>query len=1401
MASDGKTEVITPKPTESFMIDLDSSSAETDSQAAEHQTRSSWKHLFAFTKKKHAGPLVAALLSSAFSAALKTVLAIILGKIFDIVADFGNGKKDGKDTLTNVSQWCLVLVGLGIGNWLASSAFLASWVVFGELQANSVREDVFSSLLSRGMAWFDSLYQGISSLLVRVQTQTRELQLATSQVLGLLICDTMASIASLGVAFYFSWKLTLVLLATVPVSMIVMSLATKRLEPAIQAQKHNLETASKLATASINAIDLVKVFNGFDHELRQYYQAVKLAGKQYLVQAQCNAIQMGYVSFWVIALFLVGFWYGVVLVNQGLAPGHVLTTFYATLAAFQGIEALLPHWLVLSKGMAAGSFLSLITTDPGDAAIGQTSGSLKLEYCVGNVSFAYPSNPSKKVLNTSSFSFPASETTFIVGRSGSGKSTIGNLIAKFYEPLTGTIWFDGHPLNTFDARWIQSHIALIQQSSIVFNDTVFNNIAVGHPDAEIATRDDIISACEFALLQLTLNTLPEGLDTTIGANGHKLSGGQRQRLALARARLRDPTVLILDEVTSSLDQISRSLIMDAIREWRREKTTIIITHDVSQIHDDDFVYVMEDASLVQRGFKRDLIQADGPYAAMDSSVEPSLTPIDMRVLWPDTSADSSSPVANDTPDWASFASRFILNELENDEIRTIRNRLSQQPSLGIGTAVALRLRKAEIWEAPVLKRPKSLRKLTLPALEKPPSSTMAGDRPSTAPEHKQSHTPNKMDDSFQTDDSDDSVFCTEDPDFLFGAAERRENIPELRLARTRELLSPSEEAPAPKPPTPRRSTLWTTLGTVWPSLSRSDRIVFVLGMIICIIGAAGTPVFSFCFAKLLGAMWSSGDKMAEGKKWAIFLVITAIIDGLTTAFGHYMMERTGQAWVNSIRAEAMRRILRQPKSWFDKEKNSASRINECLERNSEEMRNIVGRFIPIVGYVICIISISVTWAMVVSWELTLVALSPLPVVVGAVKGYTAVSSKWETRCNQGAEEASAMLNEILVNIRVVRALTLESHFGKKYRKLASQTLGFGLRRAGYTCGLFGLYQSMSYPLTALVFYYAATVLSRNQGFTTTEVLQVVNLLLFSIGNATDSLGSMPQLTMAQATATQLLAYAKLPLNPPEESSKGKVCIESILPIMARGLTFAYPQNPEEQVLRGVSFDIRPGICTAIVGSSGCGKSTIISLLMGLYAPGGSSQLSFANVPFSQLDVQHLRSRMAYVSQSPFLFPATIAENIAYGLPKESPYRSSINIYAAAQAAGIHDFIISLPGGYTTIVGEGGISLSGGQAQRLSIARALVREPQLLILDEPTSALDTECSSMIRETISTLVEQSKQADGDMAIVLVTHSRDMMQVATNIIMIDGGVKVEEGSYEDLLRAGGPFRHLVSGGEWSV
>lgn len=203
---------------------------------------------------------------------------------------------------------------------------------------------------------------------------------------GLLIADAVTTVASLCIAFAFSWKLALVLLASVPPSGIILFLVTRGLNPAVEAQKQALTEASDFAASSVAAIDIVKVFGGIDQELRQYVGAISRAQKHYHVQARCNSLQMGYLQFWIVALFIIGFWYGVVLVDGGESTGAIITTFYETLLAFQGIAALLPQWLVLAKGMSAGRSLRLLGKELEAGRRGCYSGpGIRPKSCTGEV--------------------------------------------------------------------------------------------------------------------------------------------------------------------------------------------------------------------------------------------------------------------------------------------------------------------------------------------------------------------------------------------------------------------------------------------------------------------------------------------------------------------------------------------------------------------------------------------------------------------------------------------------------------------------------------------------------------------------------------------------------------------------------------------------------------------------------------------------------------------------------------------------------------------------------------------------------------------------------------------------------------------------------------------------------
>lgn len=235
------------------------------------------------------------------------------------------------------------------------------------------------------------------------------------------------------------------------------------------------------------------------------------------------------------------------------------------------------------------------------------------------------------------------------------------------------------------------------------------------------------------------------------------------------------------------------------------------------------------------------------------------------------------------------------------------------------------------------------------------------------------------------------------------------------------------------------------------------------------------------------------------------------------------------------------------------------------------------------------------------------------------------------------------------------------------------------------------------------------------------------------------------------------------------------------------VSFSYPERPDVPVLQGLNFTLAENECVAVVGASGCGKSTVAALLQRLYEPVAGS-VSVGSTELRYVDVKHLREHVTVVSQNPNLFDATIAENIAYGHP-DLPLD---DIMRAAIAARAHDFILSLPKGYETNVGENAALISGGQAQRLAIARALARPAKILILDECTAALDPANQAAVLESIRT-------AKVGRTTLIVTHKLPVMQMCDRILVIHDGVVAETGSYDELMRHNGVFSQLASGGEW--
>ncbi|KAF2823407.1 multidrug resistance protein-like protein 2 [Ophiobolus disseminans] len=1436
----------------------------------EHQylSQAGWKALFGFTTRRHMPILSLGLLSAIIAATSIPVFAIIYGLIFRDYTYYGVGTIDSSTLRDKVARYCLILTGVASLNWIANSFYFFCFLTFGELQARSARNRIFDALIRKDMAWYDTRETGIAAFLPGVQMHIRDLQLSVSAPFGEGTQCLVQGLAALGVAFYYCWNLTFVILCTVPLIYLVQSYMSHRLSIRANAQADKLHLALKYITNAIQSIETVKCFNGEGYELQVFTKITAVAAKVYMAVANLRSIQIGTMQFFTLSVFVQGFWYGTHLVRTGdKNVGQVITTFWAALLAISSITGFLPQFIVMQKGKAAGGRLQMlmeqISASNQDHEI---KGDLKPLRGPGDiefreVTFSYPTRLEEIAIRNVSLFFPAGETTIVIGKSGSGKSTLGQLLVRFYQPTSGQLFLDGNALEEIDVHWLRNNVTLVEQHSVLFDSTIRHNIAPGNL-ADAVTLEDIEDAVKFAMLDSIIQALPDGLDTQLGMNGSSLSGGQKQRMALARAKVRDTPVLILDESTSALDYITRAAILQAIRDWRKGKTTIVITHDISQIQSDDFLYLMENSEVVQEGYRKELEAQIGPFHGLLAAHEEA-----EEVASDDDSGESD--YQDDADDIISLYDEASWNlhspmhrpmspvqfgeNVLSPFLRSGRDSVAGSVIAGLEKRFT---RHDDKEDAVITQLPPTPVNSVFSGMKVPPN--MASSNPplhhherlstanSVASQHKRIsgvisyNRPmpmNSQPNSYPT--SRRSTHPNQYPRPLSISAQA---VQQTKLSRRQKLRSKLRLRGTPGNPEDSGSrdslAIMDILKSVWPILEWRSRICFVTAILCAIVHAASTPAFAWVFAQLLKTFYTPGDQAMQSLIYAMAILGIAFVDGFATYMVFYLSDAVAQAWAHALKIEAMRRILMQPREFFDREENSSSRLAETLDHFAEEARNLPGRFACLVTVMFLMLCISIVWSMATSWQLALVALGCGPVIFAITKSYNMISSRWERLANEADDVVGQILHETFVNIRTVRCLNLEDHFRQKYKQATTAAVNVGMKRALYSGSVFGLNFAGVLFVAILLFWYGAILVSNDQ-YTVTQITETFLILMLSVNQINYMAHYITQINISRDAGSRLLRLARMPITSHELT--GSIEIQEAGDITFNNVNFTYPTRKEFQVLHNVSFNIPRGSCTAIVGSSGSGKSTIASLLLKLYqtdhTPSNQSPVPAFTVSGTDIKSLHttsLRSRMALVSQSPTIFPGTIAENIAYGLSPSSPLASIESICAAADAAGVAEFIDSLPNGYNTLIGEGGTGLSGGQAQRLSIARALVRDPDILILDEATSALDVASAGIVRDTIRSLVRPNPLAPGspafsvpsspsspsfssrsrsggfwdlhgtakgkerarDMTVIIITHAKEMMAVAEHVVMLDQGRVVEQGRFRELKRRNGAFARLLRG-----
>ena len=503
----------------------------------------------------------------------------------------------------------LILFSLLKGVFLYCAEYLMAYS--GQNVVAGLRKSVYSHLLDQSMAFFAGRPTG--QLMARIISDTERLQETVSRTLTEAARQLVLLVAFLGVVFYIDWKLSLLAFLIAPVTLFLTLQLGKRVRRISWASQEKISDLSNALQETITGQRIVKAFGMEDYERSRFESLIDgLAGLN-LKLARTSALNSPLMEFLGYLLFAPFLLYANQEIGRGVSAGAFVAFVVALFKLYEPFRKLSRMHLHFEQAFAcAGRVFELLETDIEikESASARTLAPLQEAVQFRGVSFQYDQSEATLVLKEIDLTIQKGEVVALVGRSGAGKTTLASLLPRFYDVTSGQITFDGNDIRDVTLQSLRKQIAIVTQETLLFNDTVRNNIAYGRLDA---TREEIVEAARAAFIHDFIVSLPNGYQTLIGERGERLSGGQRQRIAVARAILKRAPVLILDEATSALDSASEELVQGALQNLMLHCTTLVIAHRLSTIIRADRIVVMQDGRIVDVGDHSSLVSRSGLY--------------------------------------------------------------------------------------------------------------------------------------------------------------------------------------------------------------------------------------------------------------------------------------------------------------------------------------------------------------------------------------------------------------------------------------------------------------------------------------------------------------------------------------------------------------------------------------------------------------------------------------------------------------------------------------------------------------------------------------------------------------------------------------------------------------------
>ncbi len=1186
---------------------------------------------------------------------------------------------------------------------------------------HDLRTELFGSLTRLDGTRQDQLHTG--QIVSRSISDLNMIQGLLSMV-PLLSGSAVLFVLSIVIMAFLSPLLTVIALAVGPALWVITLVSRRKLFPATwDAQQQSANVAGVVE----GAVTGVRVVKGFGQEEQEIERVEETSGFLYAARvravrlmARYNPALQAVPAFGQVGVLALGGW---LAIQHQISIGTFFA-FSAYLAQMVGPVRALAGMITIGQEARASVIrvYEVIDSRPVLAekpdAVALPPGTPDIE--LDDVTFGYV--PSQPVLRGLSLRVRAGETVAVVGASGSGKSTISLLLPRFYDVRGGAVRIGGLDVRDLTLDSLRASIGLVMEESFLFSDTVRANIAYGRPDA---TQEQVLAAARAAEADEFITGLADGYDTVIGEQGLTLSGGQRQRVALARALITDPAILVLDDATSAIDARIEAQIHATLRRVMAGRTTLLIAHRRSTLQLADRIAVLDEGRLVDIGTHDELTARCPLY----------------RLLLAGPGDDAEGIDAGELGCYSDDADRRAAD-------------LAGQPDRGPAPARGV---TPSLWPAAADGAADGRAGAAVPGV--------AG----TAPAAGAPGAPGGGSGGMRIG------FGARARGSLRGAGGGGAATSMLAgIPPSPELLAKVAALP-PANDVPDVSRSWARAADPHFTLRRLLKpfaIALTAGLIL-----DGLDALASIAMPLLVRNGIDNGVLAGAFHTIVLIALAALAivaaDWVVNVVQTVVVGRNGERLLYALRVKIFSQLQRLGLDYYERELTGRimTRMTTDVDALSSFLQTglitMVNSGLSFIGVLIAL--------LIINLRLGLTLLAIIPFLVAATVVFRAKSSRAYGEAREKVSVVNADLQENVAGLRVAQAYRREQVNRDRFAGLSGAYLTTRLRAQRYIALYFPFVQALSTVAGALVLFVAAGEVHSGalSAGSLIAYLLFIDLLFSPVQQLSQVFDGYQQANVGLQRIKSLL---RTPTSTPEAASPVPVT-HLRGQIELRDLRFTYPGQRQE-ALAGVNLSVAPGETVALVGQTGAGKSTLVKLIARFYDV-SSGRLLVDGVDVRDYDMASYRHRLGVVPQESYLFPGTVRDAIAYGLPDAT----DAEVEAAARGVGAIEMIARLPGGFMHEVSERGRNLSAGQRQLIALARAYLVDPAILLLDEATAALDLAAEAAVTRA-------TEQLSARRTTLVVAHRLTTAARADRIIVMESGQVAETGTHAELLTADGAY-----------